>query len=757
MPSRKERDSNSPDMENNVISASLSTQSLIFRPTQPPASFEVIVKNDSDRFANFQLEIEAAGEKRSSEYRWYRLEPEVSSAQPPGSSTKFQVFIFNTPIPGFLGTVNLTVKVFSPQLGRERRLSLRLEIERDNKQNFLSVELPIKIFQVYPGNSVDILVRLQNMGQQPANIILRFAGIDSSWLMGSAERRLSINSGNQTEVSFQCQPPSVVQAASKNYSFTVEATSHNNSSASAEGNLEVLPVGFIKFSTPQHQQILPPGGRWLPDWKSKTVVYELLFKNASNLHEEINLKIQGRDWRKCTFIKHPETADLDLGQTAKINLEVTTKRPWIGIKKTLLLEARPELSDQRLGSTDPATQSLELEVLPIIPLWLQLAIAALIVALLALLLRQSPPQHLASVNSVRVSGTSSQVVSGSDDCTLRLWRIDTSTLQPDETVRPNGQSLETCKGQSKPQGLLANANDTITVLRFIPVENNGVAVGLAKGVIELREVPTGVIKDELQDTQVRGDKVFDLVFTTDSLNLFSGYGSGKLRVWSRKLVNEKWKTEPKVIDLKKKQKKLTDFQARALALSPNGEILVVAGNFKRFLVLPVPEILSSNSLKELSIQTFENFDGNTGDGDYVWGLAFAPDSYSSKSKILATSDSSGFITIWDLNKCVSNSNIQEDFINLNCQQLERWQDESKHSIRSLAFSEDSSYLVSGGDDGRVAIWDLNSNYKLDKTKSPFGKTIYKGSKKINSLDLRSNQGFVISGSEDSQVRLHRIK
>lgn len=756
MPSRQESDSNSPDMENNVISAILSTQSLIFRPTQPPASFEVTVKNDSDRFANFQLEIEAAGEKPSPKYRWYRLDPEVAAAQPPGSSTKFQVFIFNTPISGFVGTVNLTVKVFSPQLGRERRLSLRLEIERDNRQNFLSVELPVKDFQVYPGNSVDISVRLRNMGQQPANVMLRFAGIDSSWLMGSAERLLSVDPGNQTEVSFQCQPPSVVQAASQNYTFSVEATSHNSSSANAEGNLEVLPVGFIKFTTPQHQQILPPRGRWLLDWKSQTVVYELLFKNASNLRQEISLQIQGRDWRKCIFKKYPETANLDLGQTAKMNLEVTTKRPWIGIQKTLLLEARPELSDQRLGSTDPATQSLELEVLPIIPLWLQLAIIALIAVLLALLFRQSPPQHLASVNSVRVSGTSSLVVSGSDDCTLRAWRIGTTTLEPDETVGQNGQSLKTCGQWHKPKGLLAIANDTIRVLRFVPVENNRVAVGLDKGVIELREVPTGTQKGELQDTQGFGDRVFDLAFTTNSLNLFSGYGSGKLRVWSRTLVNEQWKTEPKVFDLKKLQK-LTDFQARALTLSPDDEILVIAGNFKRFVVLNVNQIFSSNSLKNLSVQTFDKFNDSRGQEDYVWGLAFAPDFSSSKKKILATSDSSGFITIWDLNQCETTRNIQQDFSTLNCTQLERWQDESKNDIRSLAFSEDSSYLVSGGDDGRVVVWYLNPDYKLDKTKWAKGKTIYKSDKEINTIDVKSTQGFVISGSKDSQVILHRIK
>ena len=253
----------------------------------------------------------------------------------------------------------------------------------------------------------------------------------------------------------------------------------------------------------------------------------------------------------------------------------------------------------------------------------------------------------------------------------------------------------------------------------------------------------------------RGDRVFDIAFTTDSLNLFSSYGSGKLRVWSRTSFEQQWKSEPKVFDLKKLQKPLTDFQAVALTLSPNDETLVVAGNFKRFLILPVKEILSSNSLKNLSLQKFEKFDGRTGREDYVWGLAFAPDTSSPKKKILATSDSSGFIRIWDLNQCTT-SPRQQNIPSLNCTALAQWQDESKMPVYSLAFSEDSKYLVSGGEDGRVVVWYLKPNYELDQTKWSKGKTIYKSKKKINSIDV-SNQGFVISGSEDSQVILHRIE
>ncbi|MDF5737847.1 MULTISPECIES: hypothetical protein [unclassified Nostoc] len=745
----------------NLISASLSTQSLTYRPDKPEISFEVTVNNDSDRFANFQLEIIAAGEIRNPNYRWYRLEPEVAAAQPHGSSTKFQVFIFNTPIPGFVGTVNLSVKIFSPQLARERRVLLRLEIEGDNKPNLISVELPIRMFQVYPGNAINVPVRVRTQGQVASNVLLRLIGIDASWVTNSVERRFTLNTGSQKEVSFKCQLPSVVQAPSLNYIFTVEATSNNSYPANAEGNLEVLPVGYINFSTPQNNQRIPSGRPWLLDWKSNSASYELLFKNVSNLRQEINVQIQGRDWRKCTFKKFPEIANVNLGETAKVILDVQTKRPWVGIGKTIFLEAKAELSDQRLGGTDPATQGLELEVLPIIPLWLQLAILALLAALLALLFRQEAIAHTASVNSVRVigSGTGSSVVSASNDCTLRSWRIRTDSLEADENVtlksKPNEQKSK-CVQPRKPKGVLAFANNPILVVRFVPVENNSVAIGLENGRIELRDITTGEIISTLQDSQEEGDKVFDLGFTKDSLNLFSGSGKGKVRVWSRGLITKKFPEKPVVIDLEEEQK-LTRFPIRALALSPDDKMLIVSGEFNRFLILSLNPNQPNRPFKNISVERLEKIDGNGrgGQDDSVLSLAFIP---GSSEKILATSDSAGLIAIWDLTQCKPPSNNNQQQINdSNCKLLDHWQDESKKPIRTLAFSEDGKFLVSGGDDGRVVVWYLTSSYQLDKTKSPKGITIFRGSKKIRSIDVKSSQGIVISGSEDFQVRLHQIK
>jgi len=755
------------NMENSLINASLSTQNLTFTPGTTPATFTVTVNNDSSEFANFQIEITAAGEQRNSEYRWYKLEPEVAAAQPPGSSTEFQVSILNTPIIGFVGTVNLTVTIFSPQLRRECRLLLRLKIERDNQPTLLSLELPVREFQVYPCNTVDIPVRIRNLGQQTTIVTLRFVGVDSSWLIGNVEKRFSLDPGGYTEVTFQCQPPSVVQSPSQNYPFTIEAKTNNGHPASVAGNITVLPVGFIEFSTTNKHQTIPSQSRWLPNWKSDTATFELILKNVSNLYQDININIQGRDWRKCTYKTVPETASLHLGETTKVLLNVQTKRPWIGLAKTLLLEARAELSDQRLGTTDPATQTLELQRLPIIPIWLQFAVLGLIALLLALLLRSAPIMHTGSVTSVVFSGNGDSVLSGSNDCTLRFWNINrnNNSLEPGKFTYPGEGQPNACGKLQKPSGLLAITDDSVEVLRLMPVNNNLVAVGLTNGVIELWNVVNGKKEQELKDPQIgdKGDRVFDLAFTKNSLYLFSSYGSGKLRLWSKTSADHQFQKElQQVINLKTLQFGLP-FQARALTFSPDDQTLVIGGNYKRFLFGSFNPNQPDNQLRNLSVQKLEKTGGSTDQDKYVWAVDFVP---KSPEKILATGDSDGYINIWNLNQCptptVNNTSTQNRITEVDCQPLDSWQVRSGKTVKTLKFSDDGRLLASGGYDGEVIVWHLTEAYKLDKTKAAKGEMIYQSSKEsginsigINSVDLKNN--MVVSGGEDFQVKLNRVK
>ena len=126
-------------MENSAIDASLSIHSLTFRSPENPVFFDVSVGNNSDRFANFHVEVSAPGENLSSGYKWYKISPEVAAAQPHGSITTFQVIVFQSPVLGFVGTIDLTVRIFSPQLRQERRLVMRLTIEADRGASLISV------------------------------------------------------------------------------------------------------------------------------------------------------------------------------------------------------------------------------------------------------------------------------------------------------------------------------------------------------------------------------------------------------------------------------------------------------------------------------------------------------------------------------------------------------------------------------------------------------------------------------------------
>ena len=741
-------------MDNNAIDASLSIYSLTFRSPDNPVSFDVNVGNNSDSFANFHVEVSASGENLSSDYKWYKISPEVAAAQPHGSTTTFQVIVFESPVPGFVGTLDLSVRIFSPQLRQERRLLLRLTIAADRRPSVVSVELPIKQFQIYPRNPVDIPVRVRNLGQQFVEVVVKLTGIELSWLVGGDQRRVSLAPASQVEISFQCQPPAVTKAPSQNYPFEIEAIGQN-STTTDRGNIEVLPIGFVGLKVdPKHQQ-LPARGQWWPNWRDRSTAFNLFFKNDSNLHQQVDVLLQGKDRDRCTAEISPPAAHLDLGQTTTVQLQIATKRPWLGIGTKLHLEVKPSLTDQRLGTTDPATESLTVRVLPIVPLWMQLAAIVTIAGSLAWLFKPGSISHTEFVNSVRFSGDGDTVVSGSDDCTIRRWRRDGDKLTPFRSVPAN--EAVACGKSQQPQGLLAIPNRSVSVLRLMPEDSNRLAVGLENGTVELWNVTTAKkIAQLAAPDRVTADRVFDLVFSQDSKYLFVGHGSGKVRVWQRLSADGQFQlASSPVLDLNNQLKR--NFQVRAIAIDPAQNTLVIGGNYKRFVVWSRQQIFDANK-PQLAVQKLEKLDEklSAGSGDYIWGLAFVPNAPS----ILATADSDGYITIWDLASCGGGATETTAVKELNCQRVgvkARWQ-ASKQAIRSIAFSADGKLIVSGGDDGKLMAWWLTPEYQLDRVKSPIGREIYHSDRKINSIDLKTiDRGVaIVTGGEDFQVKLHQL-
>ncbi|PZD71724.1 hypothetical protein C1752_04557 [Acaryochloris thomasi RCC1774] len=725
-----------------TIDASLTTQSLTFRPGETPVSFGVSVMNRSDQFASFQLEILAAG--ANDQTGWYHLSPEVSTAKSTGDRTDFQVKILDSPIPDFVGTVNLMVRVSSPQLPEERRLVLRLTLEPRIESNHLRLGLPIQHLQVYPRNTIDIPVTIKNVGSQPTEVLLQCKELQASWLVGGAERRLEIAAQSETTTTFQCQPAGADQVPSQNYPFIITAQNREGHTLETQGVLEVLPVGFMQFEAQPQRQRIPAKRPWLPNFRSPQATFQLMFQNTSNLLQTVDLEVRGQDAQRCQTQVDPEQAVLPLGEITNVDLTLSPRRPWIGWSQKLKFEVKPWLSDPRLGSCDPATQTLLLKVFPIIPLWLLLAFFAM---LAAIIFRPTPVTHLAGVNAVQLSGTSGRlplVLSAADDCSIRSWGISSwGTLEP-EGASNKGASTQTCteKQPRSGKGLFALTKQAIRALALVPVNNNQVFAGLENGSIQAWDINEGKPLYTLRDpTDETSDRILDLTFTRNALTLYSGYGSGKIRRWQR-TRDVRFSNQPKVFSLPDR----FAYQVWSLALSPDEKTLASAGQFKRLVLWDVAKSQPRQLLAEPA--------QNRGENDFFWDATFAP-----QAPILAASDSDGYITLWDMSRCTNLPKSKETAAGLlpqqSCTQQSRWQ-AAETSVRQIQFTPDQRWLVSAGDDGQITAWPITSTMTLDSTRKP--KRIAILPNRVTSLDLIANeQGmWVASGSEDTQVRFHRF-
>lgn len=712
-------------MAKNLITTNISAKELTFKPGGLPVLFEVNAINESDRFASFQLEVLAAGADAKFNQNWYLLSPEVSTKKPPGDSTQFIVKIIDTPLPGFVGQVNLTVRVFSIELQDEIRQILRLIVQEGTGALALELTLPVQEFQGYPQYSFKIPVQIYNPSYQPANAVLRFLGIDSGWLMED-KQVLYITPRDRVEAVFLCQIPATSQAASQLYPFSIEATLTNGLSSKVTGSVLVLPQGKVVFGCFPQQQRIPSRRRDF--WRSDPVSYELNFENLSNVSQICRVDVQSEN--KIEYTLNPAQVELPIGETNQMLLTVKVTRHWFGWVKNLLIQVDAELSDHALEGTTPKSEILQLKVLPRIPNWLLIGSGLLLLWLAWWCSWLNPENpfwgHQKAVNSVEFNGLATTLVTGSNDQKTALWRVE--------------GFFEHLTNQYL--GTIGKSNKAVRVVKYRPVENNWIAAGLENGEIQLWGLigATGLIDSF---SYHKDDRVLALEFTPDSRSLFSSHGSGLVLQWETTLRRgAMFKGRDRL-----RKKKQFDFAVYSIKLmGEDNTHLVVAGRYNQLVLW--------NLSTDRTFKVPYPFGGQEGgQDDYILSV----DTAEFVPHILATADNKGNIALWDMHSCLEGKD--------SCQLLDRWfHSKEGEAVRSISLSENGCYLASGGDDGKVILWSLTSEGKRARERKN-GQVIQtevnhsNDRQKINHVHLKlvGREVLIASGSDDTQVRVGKDK
>lgn len=681
----------------------VSEKELTLKPGKTDAVFYATVVNLSDRPCQFQVDLTAAGNEETGDFSWYSIEPEVSSKKPPGDTTHFWIKIVQSPLASFSGLINLTLRVFSVDTQAEERQILRLWVEEGDAIAPIQGELKPDAIVTLPNQTLEINARIHNPNNRGFTTQIQLIHLPATWDIDPSLQTLQLLPQQDYALSWHCYLPEEVPAGE--YPFAVQITPNRGNSSLLQGRIIVQPTGAIAFEVNPENLRLPQQRPWLIQKRLQTVQSNLILSNQSNQAQNIQIQaILPQNNRKPVSVElsvETPIVELPIHENSAIACDWTAQRPILGWGQTVEIpvEAFSLNSDLEVS---PSPQIILLKLLPVIPRWLQGLFAILfLIACGALWSWQNRLQgHQAAITSLDFNGLGTGIVSSSNDGTARIWPIK----------RRLGASV-----------ILADTDKAIRVAQFRPVGNNGVALGLENGEIQLRDL---LAKTDVRPTTLvyeKDDRVMDLAFTQDSRSLFSGHGSGRLLQWS---------IAPTLDETPIRQKQFDYAISDITLLGETEGILAIGGRYNQL------------TLWDWQQDRIANLDYRTGgQDDYITRLASA----EQRPNFLAIADNQGDISLWNTQDC----------FDTDCEALDTFT-ASEEGLRSLALSADGCYLASGGDDGQLRLWTLTQAGSRSRT-NPDGTVIANLGTPIYSVDLlvKEDRLAIAIGTLSGRIRLYR--